>query len=147
MRISRWDETSTVWRKQFPSDRDCLQRTCCAVCHEQTWYLLTRWENNASALVLALVFSHTMCLQNLGGHWRCFSLTPAAFSIISEAYVISLLAWWHIPLNPCSSSLRGCALKHRREVWAKQVLLGWGIVLEVMGCKSLNSSFSICPCP
>lgn len=42
--------------------------------------------------MLALVFSHTMCLQSLGAHWRFFSLPPAAFLLLSEGSLCNLPA-------------------------------------------------------
>lgn len=39
-----------------------------------------------------MVFSQTVCLQSLGAHWRFFSLTPAAFSLISEGSICNFPA-------------------------------------------------------
>lgn len=50
------------------SDRACLGRTCCYTgCGGQAGYLLTRWENGASASMVSPVSPHTVCLPGLDG--------------------------------------------------------------------------------
>lgn len=120
------DQRKTVWRKQFAFWRRLPQEN---VLHCLLWTSLAGWGNDAGASMLLPVSSHSVCLPSLCAHWRCFSLTPAAhFHFqVKVGCVTTPVTWQHILLNPCGSGLLGYALKHRREVWTKQVFseLSW----------------------